>query len=1418
MDTKLNPLLVELKQQIAKRQVVVVAGAGISIAATGDVRAASWPGLLHSGVAHIETVVPTLKAGWAARQREAIDCGDIDDLLGVAEQIERKLGAPLDGEYRAWLRESVGQLAIKDRSVLDALIGLGVPVITTNYDGLLESASGLPHVTGHDPSRCERVLRGDEKAIIHLHGHFLEPASVVLGIRSYEEVLRNAPTQTLLRAIRACHTLLFVGYGAGLADPNFSAFLAWCEKAFAQSQYRHFRLGRHEDVPAMQAEHPPNQRIFVLGYGDEYSDLAPFLRSLVTDDATVARASAMAASMPSSLRERAVTDAVASYRAHVARSHRVQRVRFTDLAGRAEDRDRPPAFDRLPLFVLPKLEKRPRRKKLLETPAQQSEQSSEIKDDGSTVSTLSQVLEQNERLCLIIGGPGSGKTELGMWLLAKLCTPNESLTALPADTVPVRIEMRQFDDDTVRNSLDFDFVTYLEKTLQALSVRLEAAQIQELHQAGRLLWIFDGMDEVRQAERRERYGERILALMHGSPSRAIVTSRTVGCEPLVELLGQCSVYALREFDDAQIELFLNSWHALEFTDEPERAEKRRQRLAYAIEKSRSVRDLCRNPLLLTLLALLNRGDELPRRRHKVFERAVDLMVGQWDANKHLSLDSGPSAFEREDKLQFVRQLAWAMQNNCWQSSQNNLIHHDDLFRFTTSFIKQQFDVDEDRAQTHARSLINDLEERNYMLAYLGNAQYGFVHKSFMEYLAAEALVRLQSSEEQTEHFIKSLDAHNRDNTGEPAWWEVLTLACGLLDDLDRAMQIVQIMQALLLRLEEYTRRALDARLRYYAFAIRCLAEVRRPQQEPIRSFSLELMRLFHQDTLNVFRAKRGFWLSEDIIEALRIFGPRWPDSQAWLQWALKDDWKADDLFGRGHIQGIVYQCALASTSQAERVSVLTALLKQEDNGFSAKKAIDEAHLMGPWTHEEPLALARALDSASEDVLVQVGCHLAGATSPSTVRLLLQSPLNERIKLYLARDSLRSADQELNVLAIRTLHELNTSAEVRIRELSARWLNPDGLVYQSVIERLKSLATNDPSDRVRYSAAIALTYTKERGWATQQLLKLQHSQDPVVLAWLAAAIETLPLYRSTARRIWLQFTNSDDRFRLAEALCHLAKFHLDDEIKAIIMRSIHETPELASAQTLQFSLLFEVNDADVTKKLLDSILNLQSYDYFHSAVVAFSKEHAQQSSFINNYLRNLLAENLDERKRYFIARALYHSEQDSKAWDELIALSRDAISIVIRKEAADVVMNLPSTLALARSAADAEVRLAAVRTLCWRATQNDSLHPALLEITRGDDIPPVRLEAARWVLANDQTSLQQATALQVIHELARQSTDEDVQLEAAQQLALRPVLVHLAEAARDEKIRQGAADTLAWLDIRSAMLKIGVHPQSAAQLA
>ena len=67
---------------------------------------------------------------------------------------------------------------------------------------------------------------------------------MVFGSSSYADVLSSEQAVHFLKTLIYANTGLFVGFGAGLRDPNFSALRAWMRTYLGTSEYAHYRLVR----------------------------------------------------------------------------------------------------------------------------------------------------------------------------------------------------------------------------------------------------------------------------------------------------------------------------------------------------------------------------------------------------------------------------------------------------------------------------------------------------------------------------------------------------------------------------------------------------------------------------------------------------------------------------------------------------------------------------------------------------------------------------------------------------------------------------------------------------------------------------------------------------------------------------------------------------------------------------------------------------------------------------------------------------------------------------------------------------------------------------------------------------------------------------------------------------------------------
>ncbi len=275
-----------LKQQLARRiaseRMLVVVGTGVSLASTGGETLASWKGLIGNGVDRCVDL--KLKdAAWGDQYKKLLE-SDLEDLLGVAEQVSRRLGwrptEPCGGDWSGWLRETVGALRVKKRDLIKAIRDLGTPIATLNYDNLLTEATGRPPLTWQQAAQWLPVLEGRDEAILHLHGHWRQHSSVVLGIRSYDAVLGEGLAQHMQRALATFQSLVFIGCSGTLVDPNFGALLEWLRHELGDSEHSHYLLVREGEALPVPEPQLREARIVPLRYGRTHSDLLPYLAGL----------------------------------------------------------------------------------------------------------------------------------------------------------------------------------------------------------------------------------------------------------------------------------------------------------------------------------------------------------------------------------------------------------------------------------------------------------------------------------------------------------------------------------------------------------------------------------------------------------------------------------------------------------------------------------------------------------------------------------------------------------------------------------------------------------------------------------------------------------------------------------------------------------------------------------------------------------------------------------------------------------------------------------------------------------------------------------------------------------------------------------------------------------------------------------
>ena len=282
-DSGANLAVERLKQSAGSHQLVAVVGTGASIALTkGKIPTLSWRGLIRNGFEYCEKK-GRMTATQAKEWLRHLDSDDLDEILGAAEFIGRKLDSPNGDLYARWLEDVVRDIRPSDKGMENALSAIhsrGIPICTLNYDTLLEKTTNLTSITMDETSRVLEWMRRESEGILHLHGVWNKPSTCILGIRDYETTVGDQVRDLIQRALGSFSRLLFIGCGDTFADPNFSALTKWLRKQLKAATPQHYALVVSHDEAVRHADTSWQGFVDPVPFGNQITDLSGFLLKL----------------------------------------------------------------------------------------------------------------------------------------------------------------------------------------------------------------------------------------------------------------------------------------------------------------------------------------------------------------------------------------------------------------------------------------------------------------------------------------------------------------------------------------------------------------------------------------------------------------------------------------------------------------------------------------------------------------------------------------------------------------------------------------------------------------------------------------------------------------------------------------------------------------------------------------------------------------------------------------------------------------------------------------------------------------------------------------------------------------------------------------------------------------------------------
>ncbi|MFC7241253.1 NACHT domain-containing protein [Catellatospora aurea] len=387
--------------------------------------------------------------------------------------------------------------------------------------------------------------------------------------------------------------------------------------------------------------------------------------------------------------------------------------------------------------------------------------------DKTTGQSVDAGLLVSQRLrCVIVGDPGAGKSTLAAKLVYDVAS--DKIPSLKGK-VSILLVVRDHTSDLI--SAHETLLHYLVASCKRpYGVVPPPDALEYLLLNGLAVVVIDGVDELGDSHFRVRFAQMVDAFSQLFPlATIVVTSRVVGYQDAPLDKDLFPIAMVESFDAKQVSAYAHAWFRL---NESLTAEQQETLYKAFMQESASASDLRANPLMLSLLCVLYVSERfIPRNRPGVYERCAEILFDRWDRSRGIDVIQDFRPYVKPA----VQQLAWRLFTDA--SGQQSLGKSALVEFLATSVLSKRYDTSEE-AQQAASDFLEYCAGRAWVLTDVGStrleAQYGFVHRTFLEYFAAAQLVKQKPEPAAVWHKL-------RPYSNNAQWFIVSQLAIQILD-------------------------------------------------------------------------------------------------------------------------------------------------------------------------------------------------------------------------------------------------------------------------------------------------------------------------------------------------------------------------------------------------------------------------------------------------------------------------------------------------------------------------------------------------------------------------------------------------------------------------------------------------------------
>ena len=372
---------------------------------------------------------------------------------------------------------------------------------------------------------------------------------------------------------------------------------------------------------------------------------------------------------------------------------------------------------------------------------------SDERQDGMRVAT-------NEKYLMVLGSPGVGKSTFLRKVGLEALKGEDG--SFEHESTPVFLELRKFTEDPI------DVEAWIINEFKVCGYPHPELIANDKLEAGELLILFDGLDEM-PTENISNVINKISDFVHQySQNRFIVSCRAAA---YTGGFADFAVVEIADFDDSQIQDYINNW----FASASNRKMKTAQRCWQSLNdlEHQAIKALAQNPLSLALLCQVYEDSQnFPSSQAILYEKIFDIFLKKWTAEKGVRRDPPMSPYLA---IPTVKELLSQIAAENFKAdrlvfSENELINQIQEFYQRRTDISSRFD---------ASGILDAILVDPGLFVERANGVYSFFHLTFQEYLTANHFIKT--------HLIQDLVSNH---LHDDQYREIFLFTAGLMGKAD----------------------------------------------------------------------------------------------------------------------------------------------------------------------------------------------------------------------------------------------------------------------------------------------------------------------------------------------------------------------------------------------------------------------------------------------------------------------------------------------------------------------------------------------------------------------------------------------------------------------------------------------------------